>query len=65
MLYSYAQLTADQLNAIQSLEKDVGQPLIAMAGQDLDAAPVDQSKLDRIKALEDELGIVLVAVNQS
>ena len=65
MLYSYAHLSADQLNAIQSLEKDVGQPLIAMSGQDLDAAPVDQSKLDRIRALEDELGIVLVAVNQS
>ena len=65
MLYSYAHLTADQLNAIQSLEKDVGQPLIAMSGQDVDAAKVDQSNLDRIKALEEELGIVLVAVNPS
>lgn len=62
MIYSYANVDQSALDAIQSLEKKIGAPLIAMEKLDVAPAPVEGADLDRIKELENELGVVLVAV---
>lgn len=63
MLYSFAPLDADPLKAIQSLEKEIGSPLVAMSAIKADPSDMDASKLEKIKKLEDELGVVLLAVD--
>lgn len=64
MLYSYATMDSDKLGAIRALEKDIGTPILAMQALDVPPAKVDRKALERIKALEEELGIVLVAVEE-
>jgi hypothetical protein len=79
-------LEDDELEKIQSLEKDLGVTLVAFSCRSLDAAreeklqkimdelgpmlqaPVaepDAAQLARIRALEDELGVALIAVEAS
>lgn len=65
MLCSLAtKLGQGQLAEISSLEEDLGTPLLAFACHQMDAAPMDAAQIDRIKALEDKLGVALVAVKQ-
>lgn len=63
MLYSLAPLDVNPLKAIQSLEKEIGAPLVAMSAIKAEPIDMDAAKLEKIKKLEDELGIVLLAVN--
>ena len=62
MLYPLASLEAEKLNAIQDLEKSIGGPIVALAEIDAQSAELPQDKLQKLKALEEELGVVLVAV---
>lgn len=62
MLYPLASLEAEKLNAIQDLEKSIGAPIVALAEIDAQSAELPQDKLQKLKALEEELGVVLVAV---
>ena len=62
MLYPLASLEAEKLNAIQDLEKSIGGPIVALAEIDAQSAELQQDKLQKLKALEEELGVVLVAV---
>lgn len=62
MLYPLALLEAEKLNAIQDLEKSIGGPIVALAEIDAQSAELPQDKLQKLKALEEELGVVLVAV---
>ncbi|KIC11423.1 hypothetical protein RA19_07685 [Leisingera sp. ANG-M1] len=62
MLYPLASLETEKLNAIQALEKDIGSPLVALAGVDADTAALPEDKLKKLQELEEELGVVLVAV---
>ncbi|MTI10300.1 hypothetical protein [Curvivirga aplysinae] len=62
MLYSFAPLEADRLKAIQALEKEVGAPLVAMSAIKAEPVDMDEEKIAKIKKLEEELGVVLVAV---
>ena len=65
MLCSLAtKLDQGQLAEISSLEGELGTPILAFACHQLDAAPIDAAQIDRIKALEDRLGVALVAVKQ-
>ena len=65
MLCSLAtKLDQGQMEEISSLEKDLGTPILAFACHQMDAAPIDAAQVDRIKALEDRLGVALVAVKQ-
>ena len=62
MLYSFASIEPDTLDAIKSVEQEIGSPLLAMKPVDVNPAALDSKKLAKIKSLEDELGVVLVAV---
>lgn len=65
MLCSLAtKLAPGQLAEVSTLEKDLGTPILAFACHQMDAAPMDAAQIDRIKALEDKLGVALVAVKQ-
>ena len=62
MIYSFAPLEPERLKAVQSLEKELGTPLVAMSAIEANPVNVDAEKLSKIKKLEEELGIVLLAV---
>ena len=63
MLCSLAtKLDTGQIAEIETLAKDMGTPILAFACHQMDAAPIDAAQIDRIKALEDKLGVALVAV---
>jgi len=62
MLYSFADIEPEKLNAIKAIEEEIGSPLLAMQPVDLNPAPLDSEKLAKLKSLEDDLGVVLVAV---
>lgn len=61
MLFSIAHLDRDSLKAVQALEDDIGSPLVAMSTVEADPAALPEDKLTKIRSLEKELGIVLVA----
>ena len=63
MVFTLATVPEDKLTAIQSLEAEIGAPLLAMAQVDVTPARLDRERLARIERLEQELGIVLVAVS--
>jgi len=63
MLCSLAtKLDQDQIQEIEMLAQDMGTPILAFACHQMDAASIDAAQIDRIKALEDRLGVALVAV---
>lgn len=63
MLYSLSNLDADKLKAIQSLEKEIGSPLIALSGVKVGDASLSADKLSKLQAAEKKLGVVLLAVD--
>lgn len=65
MLYPIAKLEADKLEAVRSLENEIGSPVLALSTIKAGAATLPKDKLDKLKALEDELDVVLVAVRPS
>ena len=64
MLYSLSNIPADKLAEIQAIEAEIGQPLLAFSEVRAEPARLDREKIDRIQRLEDELGVVLVAVKE-
>jgi hypothetical protein len=64
MLCSLSKIESSSLEAIQSLENDLGKPLLAFSCYDINPAIVKDKELEQINALEKKLGIVLVAVKQ-
>lgn len=62
MLCSLSKIERSSLEAIQSLEKDLGKPLLAFSCHDIHPAMVKAEELEQINALEKKLGLVLVAV---
>jgi hypothetical protein len=65
MLCSLAtKLDQVQITEIESLAQDMGTPILAFACHQMDAAPLEPTQIDRLKALEDKLGVALVAVKQ-
>jgi hypothetical protein len=59
MLCSLAtKLDQGQIQEIESLEKDLGTPILAFACHQMDAAPMDAAQVDRLKELEDRLGVL-------
>ena len=63
MVYTLANVPEDKLAEIQTLEQEIGAPLLAMSQVEVEPARLDRDKLSRIQSLEKELGVVLVAVN--
>jgi len=62
MMCSLASLAANNLKAIQSLERELGKPLLAFSCHDARAAALKDNQLAKIRKLEAELGVYLVAV---
>jgi glutathione peroxidase-family protein len=62
VLCSYASVTEEKLNALQKMEKEVGQTLLAFSCQQFQPAQLTDEQLEKIQDLEKELGMVLVAV---
>ena len=63
MMCSLASLEAKNLKAIQSLERDLGKPLLAFSCHDVRAAALKDDQLAKIRKLEAKLGVYLVAVH--
>jgi hypothetical protein len=51
------------LKEIQSLEKGLGKTILAFSCHDVKTADVTDKELESIQALEEKLGLSLVAVN--
>ena len=62
MLCSFSILDNTNLEAIQALEKELGQTLLSFSCHDIAPAVVDDDALSKINELEKKLGVVLVAV---
>jgi hypothetical protein len=62
MIYNIAQLSADQLRALQSFETDTGHTLIALSSIEADPASLNDDEVARIQVLEKDLDLTLVAV---
>jgi hypothetical protein len=63
MIYNIAQLSADQLRALQSFESETGKTLIALSGIEAAPAPLSADEVTRVQTLEKDLGLTLVAVD--
>ena len=63
MLYAIPDLDAERLQKVQNVEKATGLKLIALNAVDVAAAKIEDEELSDIQALENELGVTLVAVN--
>ncbi len=63
MLYAIPDLDAERLQKIQNVEKATGLKLLALDAVDVAPAEIEDEELNDIQALENELGITLVAVN--
>jgi hypothetical protein len=62
MLCSFSTLDKANLEAIQILEKELGQTLLSFSCHDIAPAVIDDEALSKIGELEKKLGVVLVAV---
>jgi len=63
MLCSLAtKLNPEDLQAIKALEQELALPLLAFACHDIKSAAVNTEQLGKIQALENRLGVSLVAV---
>ena len=62
MLYAISDLDTDHLQKVQNVEKETGLRLHALNALDVAPAKIQDNVLDDIKALENELGLTLVAV---
>lgn len=62
MICSLARLEAKDLETIQSLEQELGKPLLAFSCHDIGPAEVQEEQLDKIRDLEAKLGVYLLAV---
>jgi hypothetical protein len=56
-------LGEEEMSAIETVEKEVGRPLLAFSCHPLKPADISADQLAKIQTLENKLGISLVAVN--
>ena len=62
MLCSFSTLDNINLDAIQTLEKELGKMLLSFSCHDIEPAVIDDESLSKISALVKKLGVVLVAI---
>ncbi len=62
MICSLSTPTSQDLDQIRALETELGQPLLAFSCHNIRPAVVDDEKLKKIEALEEKLGMSLLAV---
>ncbi len=64
MLSSLSKLTSEQLEEIRSLEQKLGKTLLSFSTYDVVSDDLSESDLAMLKALEEKLGTMLVAVRE-
>jgi hypothetical protein len=62
MLSSLSKLTPEQLEEIRSLEQKLGKTLLSFSSYDVVSDDMSEADLATLKALEEKLGTMLVAV---
>ena len=62
MIFSYALLTAEQVHAVQALERELGTTIVAFEGTDVSMRSLSPEALDRLRQEEQRTGLTLVAV---
>jgi|WetSurMetagenome_2_1015567.scaffolds.fasta_scaffold153624_1 hypothetical protein len=62
MLSSLSRLTPEQLEEIRSLEQKLGKTLLSFSSYDVVSDEMSEADLATLKALEEKLGTMLVAV---
>ena len=62
MLYAISDLDTDHLQKVQNVEKATGVRLLALNALDVAPAKIQDGLWEDIQALENELGLTLVAV---
>ncbi len=62
MICAYVSMEEKKLNALQNLEKEIGQTLLAFNCHEMQPAQLTEEQIERIKAMEKELGVVIVAL---
>ena len=62
MLYAISKLDTDHLQKVQNVEKATGTRILALNALDVTPAEIQEGMLEDIQALENELGLTLVAV---
>ena len=62
MLCSLSKLDNNQLGQIESLEKELGKNILSFTCHDIEPAELGGDELEKIKSLENNLGVSLVAV---
>ncbi|MCL5024373.1 MAG: hypothetical protein M1497_13605 [Nitrospirae bacterium] len=62
MLCTVATLDGEKLRTVQSLEKELGKTLLAFSCRDIGVTPLNDDEIARIKRIEEQLGVALVAV---
>ena len=63
MLYAIPELDAERLQKVRDIEKEMGLKLLALNALDVGPANIQDEELDDSQALENKLGVTLVAVN--
>jgi hypothetical protein len=64
MIFSIAQLTSDQLHSIRDLEEQTGHCIVALRSLPGEPAEISDEELSRLRGVEEDLGLTLVAVNE-
>jgi hypothetical protein len=62
MLSSLSKLTPEQLEEIRTLERKLGKTLLSFSSYDVVSDEMSEADLATLKALEEKLGTMLVAV---
>lgn len=65
MICTLSNLNEEQLREIRNLENELGRPLLAFSCFDLQPAHLDADSMQRIQRVERELGVALLAVQDT
>ena len=63
MLYGIPDLDSEGLQKVHNVKKKKGLKLLALNAVDVSPAKIEYEELSGIQALENEIGITLIAVN--
>ncbi len=64
MMYNVSSLDHESVDALQALERETGRTLLAFSLLPVVSDDLSEAELAKIQALEQRLGVVLVAVRQ-
>ena len=62
LLYCYAKLTGEQLAKVKAFEAEIGKTVLALREVDLQAEFLSKEEMEKLRALENELGLILLVV---